>query len=128
MRNRVFQRLLTPLLLTATAVGFTSGCATNPVSGTPDLVFMTEAKEIQLGNSYDSKVRTRYSVYPDPALQAYVQEIGQKLAAQSHRPHLKYHFTVLDSPEVNAFALPGGYVYITRGILAYINSEAELAA
>ena len=128
MRNRPFHGFLIPLLLTASAASFTSGCATNPVSGTPDLVFMTEAKEIQLGDSYDSKVRSQYGIYPDPALQAYVQGIGQKLAAQSHRPHLKYHFTVLDSPEVNAFALPGGHIYITRGILAYLNSEAELAA
>lgn len=128
MRNRIFRTLLLPLFLTASTVGFTSGCATNPVTGTPDLVFMTEAKEIELGNSYDSKVKKQYSVYPDPELQAYVQVIGEKLAAQSHRPHLKYHFTVLDSPEVNAFALPGGHIYITRGILAYINSEAELAA
>ncbi len=128
MRNRIFQNLLVPLLLTATAAGFTSGCATNPVSGTPDLVFMTEAKEIQLGNGYDNKIRNQYGVYPNPELQAYVQQIGQKLAAQSHRPGLKYHFTVLDSPEVNAFAVPGGHVYITRGILAYLNSESELAA
>lgn len=128
MRNRIFQNLLVPLLLTATAAGFTSGCAINPVSGTPDMVFMTEAKEIQLGNSYDNKIRNQYGVYPDPELQAYVQQVGQKLAVQSHRPGLEYHFTVLDSPEVNAFATPGGYIYITRGILAYLNSEAELAA
>lgn len=128
MRNRIFQSFLIPLLLAATTVGFVSGCATNPVTGTPDLVFMTEAREIQLGDSYDSKVRSQYGIYPNEALQTYVQGIGQKLAAQSHRPGLKYHFTVLDSPEVNAFALPGGHVYITRGILAYINSEAELAA
>jgi predicted Zn-dependent protease len=128
MRNRIFRSLLPPLLLTASAVGFISGCATNPVTGTPDLVFMTEAKEIELGNSYDHKVRTQYGVYPDTELQAYVQGIGQKLAVHSHRSQLKYHFTVLDSPEVNAFALPGGHIYITRGILAYLNSEAELAA
>jgi len=128
MDKRIFRCLLAPLLLSATAAGFTSGCATNPVTGTPDMVFMSEAKEIRLGDSYDKKVRNQYGVYPDPKLQAYVQGIGEKLAAQSHRPDLKYHFTVLDGPEVNAFALPGGYVYITRGILAYINSEAELAA
>ncbi|MCR4301282.1 MAG: M48 family metalloprotease [Sulfuricaulis sp.] len=128
MSNRIFSGFLPPLFLAATAVGFASGCATNPVTGTPDLVFMTETKEIELGNSYDSKVKKQYSLYPDPELQAYVQGIGEKLAAQSHRPQLKYHFTVLDSPEVNAFALPGGHIYITRGILAYINSEAELAA
>src|SRR3990167_7436163 len=128
MCNRSFRDFLTPLLLTATAAGFISSCATNPVTDTPDMVFMTEAKEIQLRDSYDSKVKQQYSVYPDPELQAYVQGIGKKLAAQSHRPHLTFHFTVLDSPEINAFALPGGHIYITRGILAYFNSEAELAA
>ncbi|MEW6332121.1 MAG: M48 family metalloprotease [Pseudomonadota bacterium] len=128
MRTRPFQGFLIPLLLAAAAASFTSGCATNPVTGTPDLVFMSEAKEIQLGNSYDGKVRSQYGIYADPALQAYVQEIGRKLAAQSHRPNLEYHFTVLDSDQVNAFALPGGHIYITRGILAYLDSEAELAA
>lgn len=116
------------LLLIAAVTGGIAGCAINPVSGTPDLVFMTEAKEIEIGRTSDTKVRGQYSVYDNPALQAYVQQVGQKLAAQSHRAGLSYRFTVLDSPEVNAFALPGGYVYITRGILAYINSEAELAA
>ena len=61
-------------------------------------------------------------------LQSYVNEVGQKLAKNSHRSQLDFHFTVVDSPQVNAFALPGGYVYVTRGILAYLNSEAELAA
>lgn len=128
MRNRPSSGLLICLLSIAGSAGFTSGCASNPVTGTPDLVFMTEAKEIELGNNYDNKVREQYGVYSHPALQAYVEQVGQQLAAQSHRSHLKYHFTVLDSPEVNAFALPGGHIYITRGILAYLNSEAELAA
>ena len=68
-----------------------------------------------------------YGVVNDAALQAYVNGVGQKLAAASHRAKLKWTFTVLDSPEVNAFALPGGYVYVTRGIMAYLDSEAELA-
>lgn len=126
MRNRLSPGFLLSLL--TIAGGMTGGCATNPVSGTPDLVFMTEAQEIQLGDNYDGKVRGQYGVYADPELQAYIERVGQKLAGQSHRPNLKYHFTVLDSPEVNAFAVPGGHIYITRGILAYLNSEAELAA
>jgi predicted Zn-dependent protease len=73
-------------------------------------------------------VRKRYKVYDNPSLQSYVNRVGQKIAAHSHRPNIHYSFTVLDSPEINAFALPGGYVYITRGILAYLNSEAEMAA
>jgi predicted Zn-dependent protease len=128
MCNRIFRGFLTPLLLSATAAGFISGCATNPVTGTPDIVFMTEATEISIGSRNDAEVRKQYGVYDNPELQSYVQRVGQMLAAQSHRPGLTYHFTVLDTPEVNAFALPGGYIYITRGILAYLNSEAELSA
>lgn len=128
MRNRPFQGFLIPLLLTVSAASFTSSCATNPVTGTPDVVFIKESTEINIGKENDPKIREKFGVCDNPELQAYVERIGQKLAAQSHRPGLEYHFTVLDSPEVNAFALPGGYIYITRGILAFINSEAELAA
>ncbi len=105
-----------------------SGCATNPVSGQQDFVMMSEAQEIELGRASDLEVRKQYKVYANPALQSYVDRVGQEIARHSHRPNLHYHFTVLDSPEVNAFALPGGYVYITRGILVYLNSEAEMAA
>lgn len=127
MRNRATPAV-SLLLLISVVTGLGGGCATNPVSGTPDLVFMTEAKEIRIGEENDVRIRNQYGVYDNPALQAYVQQVGQRLAAKSHRPALTYHFVVLDSAEVNAFALPGGYVYITRGLLAYINSEAELAA
>jgi len=104
-----------------------AGCATNPVSGGQDLVLMSEAQEIQLGRQQHQKILKQYGRYDAPKLQAMVSRIGQEIAAQSHRPNLKFTFTVLDSPEVNAFALPGGYVYITRGIMAYLNSEEELA-
>jgi predicted Zn-dependent protease len=102
-------------------------CAQNPVSGRPNFVTMSEPEEIQVGRKEDVEVKKEYGVYNDPALQRYVNDVGQRLARVSHRPGLDYHFTVVDSPEINAFALPGGYVYITRGILAYLNSEAELA-
>ncbi len=104
-----------------------SGCATNPVSGGQDLVLMTEAQEIQLGKQSHQQIIQQYGRYDSPELQAMVNRIGQEIAAQSHRPDLEFTFTVLDAPEVNAFALPGGYVYITRGIMAYLNSEEELA-
>jgi predicted Zn-dependent protease len=103
------------------------GCATNPVTGKSDVVTMTAADEAELGRKMHPQVLQQYGRYEDEALQAYVNEIGQRIAASSHRPDLQYTFTVLDSEEVNAFALPG-YVYITRGIMAYLNSEAELAA
>ncbi len=105
-----------------------AGCAQNPVTGQQDFVMMSESQEIAIGRRDDALVRKQYQVYPDKALQDYINRVGQRLARDSDRPNLQYHFTVLDSPEVNAFALPGGYVYITRGILAYLNSEAELAA
>lgn len=104
------------------------GCAQNPVTGNTDFVMMSEGQELALGRQADEQVKKQYQVYPSKPLQDYVNAVGQKIARKSHRPDLQYHFTVLDSSEINAFALPGGYVYITRGIMAYLNSEAELAA
>jgi len=105
-----------------------ANCAQNPVSGNPNLVLLSESQEIAIGRREDPKIRSQYGVYDDKALQQYVNAIGQQLAKASHRPGIEYHFQVVDTPDVNAFALPGGYIYITRGILAYLNSEAELAA
>lgn len=104
-----------------------SHCAQNPVTGDKNFVLMSEAQEVQMGAEAHKDVLKEYAALGNPGLQAYVDAIGQNLAKQSHRPNLKWHFTVVDSPDVNAFALPGGYVYITRGIMAYLNSEAELA-
>jgi predicted Zn-dependent protease len=116
------------LLLAAFLFAGAASCAVNPVTGGRDVVLMSETQEIALGRKNDPEIRKQYGVYDDERLQAYVNRIGQRLAAVSHRPNLRYHFAVLDGDEVNAFALPGGYIYITRGILAYLNSEAELAA
>jgi len=105
-----------------------TGCATNPVTGSSDFVLMSEEQEISLGQKYSAEISAEMPAYPDPVLEEMVQRIGKKLAQHSHRPELEYHFTIVDSTQVNAFALPGGYIYITRGMLAYLNSEAELAA
>lgn len=115
------------LLILGVLLGLAS-CAVNPVTGRQEFVMMSESQELALGRRGDADVRKEYGVYASPELQRYVNEVGQKLARVSHRPDIAYHFTVLDSPEVNAFALPGGYIYIFRGIIAYLNSEAELAA
>lgn len=104
------------------------GCAINPVSGKRDFVLMNESQEITLGRNYHPKIIKQFGRYNDPKLQEYVSYVGNRLAASSHRPGIVYRFTVLDSPDVNAFALPGGYIYIYRGLLSYLNSEAELAA
>lgn len=104
------------------------GCSVNPVTGGRDFVLMSEDQEIALGRQYSQQVLKEYRAYDNPELQAYIQSIGDRVAGISHRDNLYYRFTLLDSTEVNAFALPGGYIYITRGLLAYLNSEAELAA
>ena len=104
-----------------------SACATNPVSGKKEFTLMSEAQEIQIGQEMDQQVQQEMGVYGDSELQQYISDIGLRLARSSHRPNLPWHFTVVDAPAVNAFALPGGYIYITRGILAYFGDEAELA-
>lgn len=105
-----------------------SGCAQNPVTGGTDFVLMSEKEEIAMGLKEHPKLLKKYGEYDNRQLQEYVSRVGQRVAANSHRGDLKYTFTLLDSSDVNAFALPGGYIYITRGLLAYLNSEAELAA
>ncbi|AFJ02932.1 Putative Zn-dependent protease [Methylophaga frappieri] len=105
-----------------------AGCAKNPVTGEQNFVMFSEDKELQLGREYHPQIMSQYGRYEDEALQTYVQQVGERVANISHRQELVYRFTVLDSPVVNAFALPGGYIYITRGLMAYLNSEAELAA
>jgi len=102
-------------------------CATNPVTGQSQFTLMSEAQEIQTGSELDGEVRREMGLYDDQALQEYVNGIGQRLAAVSHRPDLPWHFAVVDQTAVNAFALPGGYIYLTRGILPYLDSEAEMA-
>ncbi len=102
-------------------------CATNPVTGGQDFVLVSESQELRIGRQVDAQVKQRYALYDAHGMQAYVEGIGQRLAKASHRADITYRFTLIDTPEVNAFALPGGYVYISRGILPYLNSEAELA-
>lgn len=122
MTLRLFSFVLCAALL--------GGCGTqvlNPVTGESERSVMTEADEIAEGARLHKQVVEAYGALDDPKLQAYVNDVGQRLAAKSHRPDLRWTFTVLDSPEINAFALPGGYVYVTRGIMAYLDSEADLA-
>ena len=104
-----------------------ASCAVNPVTGKQEISLISEQGEIELGASTDKEVRAQFGVYEDPSLNEYVQKVGMALVPHTHRPHLTYHFAVLDTPVVNAFAVPGGYIYVTRGILALMNSEAELA-
>lgn len=104
-----------------------SGCARNPVTGKRQLVFMSEAQEIAMGKESDPQIVAFFGLYDDPELQKFITNKGLEMAAISHRPKLNYEFKVVDSPVINAFAVPGGYVYFTRGIMAHFNNEAEFA-
>ncbi len=111
----------------ALAAAVTAGCASNPVSGRREVTLMSEAEEIAIGQRGDAEIRREMGVYHDEEMQRYVSGVGERIAAVSHRPSLPWTFTVLDVPVVNAFALPGGYVYVTRGLLAHLGDESELA-
>ncbi len=124
LRSRYTARFSLPIL----AVLLLAGCARNPVTGQRQLVLISEAQEIAYGREAHPQILRQFGKTDDPALQAYITDIGRRLARDSHRPDLEWHFTVVDLPVVNAFALPGGYIYFTRQILAYMNSEAELAS
>jgi predicted Zn-dependent protease len=104
-----------------------TSCATNPVTGKHELSLVSFERELQIGREGHQAIVDEYGVYDDPKIAAYVDTVGQSLARVSHLPSLGWTFTVLDDPVVNAFATPGGYVYITRGLLAHLNSEAQLA-
>ncbi|MFC7048326.1 M48 family metalloprotease [Emcibacter nanhaiensis] len=108
-----------------------AGCTTlNPATGQREFTpFMSPSQEASLGaEAHPSVIKEHGGVYDDPNIGGYVATVGGRLAAVSELPELGFTFTVLDSPIVNAFALPGGYIYVTRGILALFNSEAEMAS
>lgn len=116
-------RLSLPAVATATLVLFVAACSVAiPPADSP-----AEQRVIEQGAAYDEVITAQYGIYDDDELAAYVDQVGQKVAAVSEWPSLPWTFRVLDSSIVNAFAIPGGYIYVTRGLLAHMNSEAELA-
>ena len=104
-----------------------SSCARNPVTGKRDFMLMSESQEIAMGKQSDPEIKSFFGTYDDQKLQQFIQQKGEAMAAISHRPDLPYEFKIVDSPVVNAFAVPGGYIYFTRGIMAHFNNEAEFA-
>lgn len=120
------KRILLNVAILAGALLVVISCAVNPVTGKKQLMFMSEAQEVALGISYDPQVLSTFGLYDDPELQAFVQAKGTEMGKISHRPNLEYHVKVVDSPVINAFAVPGGFIYFTRGIIAQFNNEAEL--
>lgn len=102
-------------------------CAVNPITGKKEVSFMSESQEIALGKQSDPSIIAQFGLYPDEVLQNFIRTKGQEMVKVSHRPTLKFEFRLLDSDVLNAFAVPGGYVYFTRGIMAHFNNEAQFA-
>lgn len=119
-------RQLSLAFLTAGVIA--AACAINPATGRRELMMISEDQEIAMGREYDPQIVAEMGLVPDSALQRYVSTLGTRMAAQSERPNLPWTFRVVDDPVVNAFAVPGGFIYVTRGILAHFNSEAQLVA
>jgi predicted Zn-dependent protease len=115
------------VLMLACALTVVFACAVNPVTLEKEFMIISEEKEISIGERSDPVIVREYGLYDDPALQEYVNEVGQKLVKVCSRKNIAYYFKLLDADDANAFALPGGYIYLTRGILALMNSEAEMA-
>jgi predicted Zn-dependent protease len=103
------------------------GCARNPVTGKSELSLVSESQEIQMGQQASQEVAQTIGLYNDAKATAYVSEVGKRMAAASERPNLPWEFHIVEDPSVNAFALPGGFIYVTRGLMGTINDEAELA-
>jgi predicted Zn-dependent protease len=116
--------LLVPTLTLGTGLG---SCARNPVTGKSELSLVSESQEIQMGQQGAKEVAQTIGFYNDANVQSYVAEIGKRMAAESERPNLPWEFHVVDDASVNAFAIPGGFIYVTRGLMGTINTEAELA-
>ena len=108
-------------------LGGVVGCAVNPATGKKELSFVSRSQEIEMGRQGDREILAEFGTYDDSTLAALVDRVGRRLAAVSEMPNLDWHFRLLNSPVVNAFALPGGYIYVTRGIVAAVESEAQLA-
>lgn len=127
IRTWLISRLRVPLAVLAGAVAL-GGCATNPATGDSMIALVSEGQEVQMGQDAREAVRSQMGLYEDPSLQAYVDSVGQALAAVSERPDIPWSFQVVDDPVINAFALPGGPVYLARGMMTHFNSEAQMAA
>ena len=118
---------MSKMILLAACTLLLTNCAVNPVTGKKEVMLVSEGQELAMGQQSDPAVTAQMGLYPDKKIQAFINEKGKKMGAVSHRAGLEYRFRVVDSPVINAFAIPGGYVYFTRGIMAHFNNEAQFA-
>jgi predicted Zn-dependent protease len=118
-----------PLLSFIFSLCLYGGCAVNPISGDEDFMLYPEEHDIVIGRKYAPEVEKQLEgKISDESVQNYIDSIGQRIARVCHRPDLEYHFTAVEDKSVNALALPGGYVFITKGMLAKLTTEAQLAS
>lgn len=121
MNQRHYFRIVWIILL----LGFSS-CSRNPVTGKWEFMVISETREKEIGREHDLAMVNMFGLYESAELQEFLDLKGAEMGKISHRPHLDYQIRILDTPIINAFAVPGGYIYFTRGLLAHLNSEAEL--
>jgi len=117
------------LLLIVSTCSVFAGCATNPVTGSRQLMLISPEQELEIGRQYSPEVEKQLGgPISDPQIQSYVAGVGARIARVSHMPELEFHYTAVNDESINAMALPGGYIFITRGMLRSIRTEAQLAA
>jgi predicted Zn-dependent protease len=123
-KQTFFMKKIMLAAVLAAAIVTISNCARNPVTGKRQIVTMSTEQELGMGKEADPQIVAQFGLYGDSALQRYMRQEGQRMAALSHRNDISYDFRVLNSNVINAFAIPG-YVYFTRGIMAHFNNEAQ---
>lgn len=126
MKNLIVRNTSKAILFLVFAL-FLASCSRNPVTGKREIMLVSESQEQAMGLESDPAIIANYGLYDDQKMQDFINQKGKMMGKISHRPDIEYKFRILDSPVVNAFAVPGGYVYFTRGIMAHFNSEAEFA-
>ena len=105
------------------------GCAVNPITGQEELMFISEKQDLEIGQKYAPEIEKQLGgKIDDESLQNYIDSVGQRIARISHRPNWEFHFTAVEHKMVNAFALPGGHIFVTKGMLKKLTTEAQLAA
>jgi len=107
---------------------FCGGCVVNPITGEQELMFFPQQQDIKIGAGYAPEVEKQLGgPVKNKTVQNYIDSVGQRIARVSHRPNLDYHYVAVNDKQINAMALPGGYIFITKGMLLKLKSEAELA-
>jgi len=121
------KRIQSVVLITMAVFLLLFNCATTGPGGKKSLILISTTDEVSIGQSMSKEVETQNKVFADPVVENYINELGQKLAGLSDRTDLPYHFKVLESSDINAFACPGGYIYLYSGLLKTMDNEAQLA-